>query len=372
LKLDGENVSLVAQLAPLTSLREHSAARGKFARTLLLTAVLLMSLEAAVRIRAWVRNGQAGTQLDIYTVDQNVGVMPRSGAIAHFGSARTSINSLGMRGREISFVKAPGTLRVLCLGESTTFGQPADDDKWIWPARLEEQLSAKFTGRPVEVLNAAVPGFTAAQSLERFRASLAGLQADIVIISHGVTDLAAGEAPSAKAAQVSHAGCWQEWRDSYSLAYNLLRSNTTGFLAGQFTAQRRDDIGGAGATRFETTMIDLVSTCRRAGAEVLVCTVPRSFALDQSPYQRSQLAQTALFFNPRLSVTGLTRAYDRYNQAIRNAAAESGAMLLDLDKLIPRGPDCFIDSVHFSPAGHERVAQEFAAVLGKAAPHALQ
>ena len=62
------------------------------------------------------------------------------------------INSLGLRGPETT--QAPSGPRVLCLGDSFTFGEFVDDDQTL-PAHLSARLPA-----PVEVLNAGVLGTT--------------------------------------------------------------------------------------------------------------------------------------------------------------------------------------------------------------------
>ena len=43
--------------------------------------------------------------------------------------ARIRINNLGFRGRDLSERKPPGTFRILCLGDSYTFGDHVDDDQ---------------------------------------------------------------------------------------------------------------------------------------------------------------------------------------------------------------------------------------------------
>src|SRR4029079_7866623 len=66
-----------------------------------------------------------------------------------------SVNQMGLRGPEIG-PKPPGTLRVLALGDSFTFGVGARVGE-TYPAQLEKALRAR--GVRTEVLNAGVPGF---------------------------------------------------------------------------------------------------------------------------------------------------------------------------------------------------------------------
>jgi lysophospholipase L1-like esterase len=67
-----------------------------------------------------------------------------------------TVNLEGLRGPEIG-PRRPGSLRILAMGESTTWGHMVRDDE-TWPALLEQRLR-QATGRDVEVLNGGVSGW---------------------------------------------------------------------------------------------------------------------------------------------------------------------------------------------------------------------
>ena len=67
-----------------------------------------------------------------------------------------SINSHGMRDREYDARKPPGSLRILALGDSWTFGVGMESED-TWPKRLEALLTSP--GRPVAVMNTGVSGY---------------------------------------------------------------------------------------------------------------------------------------------------------------------------------------------------------------------
>lgn len=56
--------------------------------------------------------------------------MPGEGRMKMSGNTeiRVRINSFGLRGKEFSLNKSPGTLRIVCLGESATFGLNLDEN----------------------------------------------------------------------------------------------------------------------------------------------------------------------------------------------------------------------------------------------------
>ena len=330
--------------------------RSKTARAMLLAGLLLLSIEAVVRVRAYMRYGVAGTQADIYEVDPELGRVPTAGATMVSAGATTTINRWHMRGPDITLNKPAGVTRILCLGESTTFGQPCDDNTSIWPARLEEMLNAEGHGT-FEVLNGAMPGYTVSSSRLHFARRLARFASDIVVIYHASTNISAHVKREFDPEQIT-ASPWSlsALRDRFSLAYMLLRSNTAALLADQFPAQRSDTLDQRGVDFFSNELQRLIEDCRAAGARVIVCTFPRAFDAGQSTAERLRLAGSALFFNPQLSVDGLEDAYQRYNDAIRTTALDERTVMVDLDRIVPRGDDDFIDSVHLSPSGHQLVA----------------
>jgi len=64
---------------------------------------------------------------------------------------KTTTNSLGLRGKEITLEKPSGYKRILVLGDSFTFGLYVSDEE-TYPAVLEKLLTGQ--GHKVEVINA--------------------------------------------------------------------------------------------------------------------------------------------------------------------------------------------------------------------------
>lgn len=106
-----------------------------------------------------------------------------------FWQGRVS-NSLGFRNREFDLPRTAGSLRVVCFGDSSTFGigsRMAD----TWPAQLEALLkSASWSTAysQIEVINAGVPGYSSWQGLQHMQQELDRLQPDIVLASYANND----------------------------------------------------------------------------------------------------------------------------------------------------------------------------------------
>jgi len=97
-------------------------------------------------------------------------------------------SSFGTRGKEPVVPKPHGLLRVLCLGDETTFAAevPAEE---AYPARLQDLLREGLQTQ-VEVLNAGLPGSCPRVAALQLRHRLAALQPDLVVIHMGMSDVA--------------------------------------------------------------------------------------------------------------------------------------------------------------------------------------
>ncbi len=89
------------------------------------------------------------------------------------------------RGRRYEPAKSTA-FRIVCLGGSTTYcpGEPED----AWPTVLETLL--RDQGHDVEVINAGRAWYTTAHSLVNYTLNMRHFSPDIVIVMHGVNDLA--------------------------------------------------------------------------------------------------------------------------------------------------------------------------------------
>jgi lysophospholipase L1-like esterase len=95
-------------------------------------------------------------------------------------------NSLGYRSPEFDLQKPPGTIRIVCFGDSSTFGIGARMED-SWPALLDDFLNARGEQK-FQVINAGVPGYTSHQGLQHMRQEVDRLQPDIVFASYANND----------------------------------------------------------------------------------------------------------------------------------------------------------------------------------------
>jgi lysophospholipase L1-like esterase len=327
------------------------------------TLVVLLVAEAALRARAWHRHGGGSPVADLYQLDSHGRRELKAGATMA-GAARTvRINNLGFRGPDIETPKPPGVVRIAALGDSTTFGMEAGDDESIWLARLVAELG-ESSGVRLDSVNGAVPGQRLEDSIRLHHERIDPLEPDIVIIKQAATDIAAHArrqygASAGHAHSATAAGAMLE---EHSLLINLVRVNAASLTSCWLPGKRNDSLDSAGVAAYKGRLRELVDRCRARNRQVVLCTTPRSFG--DRPDQYS-LAASALANNPGLSLKGLNAAFDAYNDAVREVAARTEAPLVDLDRIIPRGSDYFVDAVHLNDAGHRLVGRTIADELQK-------
>jgi lysophospholipase L1-like esterase len=100
---------------------------------------------------------------------------------------RVSINSLGFRGTEFNREKDPSVFRIVCLGDSWTFGANVDQQD-SYPQRLSALLKQQYPQADFEVLNLGVFAYSSYQGLLLLKKEIGRLQPDILLIGFGMND----------------------------------------------------------------------------------------------------------------------------------------------------------------------------------------
>jgi lysophospholipase L1-like esterase len=89
----------------------------------------------------------------------------------------------------------------------------------------------------------------------------------------------------------------------------------------------------------------------------MLCTFATSQGERDAERLPRDVRQFMLRYNQYLSPLGWTRTIARFNELIRGIAAEEGVALVDCEHAMTGDARYFRDYVHFTPAGHERMAE---------------
>jgi lysophospholipase L1-like esterase len=82
---------------------------------------------------------------------------------------------------------ATGHLRVLCLGDSNTYGISVERDE-AWPARLQQMWISRGVEPAIEVINLGYPGTNSSQVLRDFERNLDLFDPGVVLVEVGAND----------------------------------------------------------------------------------------------------------------------------------------------------------------------------------------
>jgi hypothetical protein len=313
-----------------------SSRRGELA---LLAASLLVALllgEAAARLAA--REGR-GT-----------GYAPARTA----GRDGRPINSMGYRDLERVVPKPAGVRRVVCIGDSFTWGASVLFDD-AWPQRVERTLSRE-RGERWEAVNLAEPGLNAVEEASRLVSEGFAYEPDVVVVGYVLND-----SEDEAAASTRRAAHWVEEGGEAPSAGLLDRSALARLVktrlwattenrrrVEEFRSMYADDYAGWAAAR--RALKAMGGTCRERGVAFVVAVFP-------------------LFGNP---------LDDRYPFAdlhakVAQAAGEAGARVVDL---LPRyrGLDWKLlvvngaDDEHPNEIAHRIAAQAIARAVDELVP----
>lgn len=130
---------------------------------------------------------------EFYDFDPEIGYMLRPMQIAFTHDRPVRTNSLGLRDRQISPDPTPGTLRMLALGDSQTFGNGLAASE-TWPKQVEHILNESAPNR-WEVVNAGVPGTDTWQHEILLQRLLRDMNTHVVVLAFYVNDVASRSKP---------------------------------------------------------------------------------------------------------------------------------------------------------------------------------
>lgn len=230
--------------------------------------------------------------------------------------------------------------RILCVGDSVTFGYRVPDGS-TFPAVLEHTLNDAFPSHVWEVIPLACPGYSSLQSLEHLSLRIREFDPDFLILNSGWNDIQIGDYPDKLVFEESQAvrsiQGWMRHSQTYlRLRHWLLDSNPSGQKpASERVRSRRVSVEDFGAN-FQT----MVALGQKHGAPSLVL---------NNFYQKIEEPNEEIMAVPQ------------YRAALAEACDKNQIPYLSIPFLTEAGwPDnrkFFGEPVHPGDAGHYLIAR---------------
>ncbi len=277
------------------------------------------------------------------------------------------INNLGFRGPDISGEKPENVYRIICLGDSCTFGEGLGGDTVPYPRILENILNESARGVRFEVVNAGVPGYNTIDGFYWIRDELMTLSPDLVTILFGWNDHWLTDRPpyeeAAKNSRVVRLHDILHKLNIYRLLsrmiYRLRWKSHQERLMIEFENSRFEVL----PHEYQTNLSGMRSMVKSGGADVILMTSPSGIMPGHEP---AYLLKLGVINN----LETLPALHETYNNVVRKTARENGVLLVDPAKAFKGREDEFfddrlVDPIHPNYAGHQFIARMLAEAVLK-------
>jgi lysophospholipase L1-like esterase len=269
-----------------------------------------------------------------------------------------STNSQHLRSRNSTDTLAPkqaGAIRIVCLGDSVTFGfrvpvvwpdKPSEyDPEWLpFSMLLEKQLKEANPDRQIDVVNMAVPGYTSHQGLAWLRRDIDRLKPDLLVVSFGWNDASLSDVPDRAAINTGWPAFGTRWLIDHSQAF----AHATRWLrTGQQLKEKDQPTLQAGPQarvsqeEYLANLLAIEQLARQHGASVIVMTAPYR---DHS----SEAAEADLMFQYRIALGTTMRQRKIRFLEIRELTEDA----------FPSNEGWFGERIHPNHMGHRLIASE--------------
>ncbi|HEV8215545.1 MAG TPA: hypothetical protein VGP95_06915 [Gemmatimonadaceae bacterium] len=348
---------------------------------LLIVLSFVCVVEIACRVEDWVMYRMPVVSryrsLDDLVVRDATGMHGRPNAQFE----KWTMNDLGMRGPAASIKPVPGSLRVIAVGASETFGLYESPQK-EYPRQLEDSLNVRLSRsgcaesaiEHFEVLNAAFAGMGLPTIEQDVRKRLAPLDPKIIVIYPSppnyldeLAPVAARPDSSTRASQPASL-----WRALYPRAVARLREQlkqvlpeivktrlrarqTRAMVAAHPPDWRFATVPAERLTQYDADLRKLIGTVRAVGATPVLVTHANKFW--GRPTADGPMLVAWEKFYPRATGETIIALDSAARDATLRAGSDSGVVTVDAARTLRSAPlGAFADFVHFTDFGASLMA----------------
>ena len=306
-------------------------------------------------LHEWIRDDGIRAAIDAPDPQKKLPFVLVPGSSGRMFDTTIRINNLGFRGPDMAYDKG-GAFRIVALGESQTFGPTLRDGEKPWPELLQDLFDRHAScGRRIEVLNAGTEAYTLEDNLERMRRDILPLKPDLIVSTHGMNGFLPfglrrvpepkepGVRPRASAliarAALTIERSAHDWRDR-----NSAHAQPPA-LAPMTDAELMK-------TRYAEDYRKLIALARGGGADIALADSTMAVN-EQSPRKVKDFYGAV--FKP---IDDIIAANAAHNRMVKLIARQDGLPLIDMAAGVDGvwDDDLYLDIVHFTERGDERVA----------------
>jgi|GEM_PF-1391630 lysophospholipase L1-like esterase len=267
----------------------------------------------------------------------------------HYQRGNITINSQGIRDKEYTIQKDKNVFRILCLGDSSTFGYGVNLED-TYHSLLEDRLNREFgrTGIRFEVINAGVTGYTSSQGLAFYKLKGFKYKPDIVTFYFGINERVHHFYLSDK--EIMHHNIPAQIKAAMEKSlllklqsYRFLRNflvNIVGIRKNAF----RGRVPRVSLADFQENILELDRLCKKNGSRLLLISPPLNKQKDPEGH---------VLINIEIAF---------YKALLKNVARDYQIPLIEIPEMTEESPldtaPFFSDTVHPSPLGHRVIMEK--------------
>jgi lysophospholipase L1-like esterase len=328
-------------------------------KTVVYSAILMMLFlgAAELAVRVWVYFFRTPAErFDL--VSGTFVLVP--GEYPRINARPIQVNSRGFVGPEFIEPRPPGVKRIVAIGDSCTFGQGSGAE--TYPVQLSLRLNGSGSVERYQVINAGIEGLNSELAFRRLVTKVTPLKPDVVTVYLAWNDLMKFD-PSG---QVEHPGLG-------AIAHTMdrlwlikgMRKLIFYYIRPMVSAPRTGPTSRTGMfadyrpAQFERNLRAIIYASKRAGAKVVVMTVPSVVSEEMTVADLRDANVVFPYYSSAYSVGDFIDLIAAYNRSIRAAAEVDDVSLIDLAKEINERPDrrrLFLDTMHPNQRGRELIA----------------
>jgi len=251
--------------------------------------------------------------------------------------------------------KTAKTIRIVCVGDSVTFGyrvppvwpeRPKDyDPSWQpFPMLLEKVLRSANPTSQIEVITMAVPGYTSHQGLAWLRRDIDWLQPDLLVVSFGWNDVSFSEAPDRESIRTD----WHLFATRWAIDHSQAFAHATNWLRSgkQFPKGVPTLVPRVSENEYIVNMNEITKLARERSAGVVVIGAPYRDGVTNPPE---------------------AELMNRYRSTLSQAMQQHGVPFLEIRELTedahPSNQGWFGELIHPNHMGHRLMAAELLKLL---------
>lgn len=269
---------------------------------------------------------------------------------------------------EFSAEKDSSTLRVLCIGGSTTRNVRLDTmDRY--PSVLNDILSKKFPNQKVEVLNAGMDWYTSKHSNINYTLYARDFRPDIAVVMHGINDLYRSFSPKSLAVG--------EYKNDYSHFYGPSISGAkpptfesrVNYVIRKFWFTPSVEPSSFDISIFKSLedfpkyMSNLVELLQNDGINVILVSQPYFYKTDMTPEEDRKLWMDrgmCILNGQYPNSETMALAMDAFNMKVASISTKYNATFVHGEPALPKDLEHFVDDVHYTKLGAKKLAEAIA------------